>query len=161
MFFYNESFLSPIGHIEVTASQQGLRSVKLVVNVQPPNPSVLTTETIHQLQGYFDKKLTKFDLDFDWMGATDFYQQVWGELIKIPYGGTQSYQNIANAIQNPKAVRAVGMANAKNPIAIIVPCHRVIGSNGSLTGYAYGIDIKKQLLALELPKIYGKQQELF
>lgn len=161
MFFYNESFLSPLGLIEITASDEGLKSLSIVKNTQPPNPSPLTTEARGQLLSYFDKKLTNFDLDYDWTDASIFYKKVWAELIKIPFGATRSYQDIANLIENPKSVRAVGMANGKNPLAIIVPCHRVIGTNGSLTGYAYGLEMKKYLLALEMPHVYGLQKALF
>ncbi|MCL4107171.1 UNVERIFIED_CONTAM: hypothetical protein GTU68_032986 [Idotea baltica] len=93
--------------------------------------------------------------------GTSFYQKVWNELLKIPYGETASYLDIAKKLGDPNSTRAVGMANGKNPIAIIVPCHRVIGSNGSLTGYAYGNEIKRQLLALENPKEYAINGTLF
>ena len=87
--------------------------------------------------------------------------QVWNQVADIPYGKTISYLDIARAIDNPKSVRAVGMANGKNPIPIIIPCHRVIGSNGNLTGYALGLNIKSKLLALENPKAFAPQGTLF
>ncbi|MCL2196973.1 MAG: methylated-DNA--[protein]-cysteine S-methyltransferase [Treponema sp.] len=105
-------------------------------------------ETIKQLGEYFDKKRKNFNLPISLHG-TDFQIKVWNALKKIPYGETCSYTQLAAAIGNPKACRAVGMANNKNPAAIIIPCHRVIGSNGSLTGYAGGLEIKKRLLDLE------------
>ena len=110
--------------------------------------NVLTDNVYRQLTQYFDGKRTSFDFPYELRG-TDFQKKVWAELCKIPYGCTKSYKEIAEAVGNPKAFRAVGMANNKNPIAIVVPCHRVIGSNGSMTGYAYGIDMKKKLLMLE------------
>lgn len=107
---------------------------------------------LNQLDAYFDGSLKKFnltlDLDFKTQG-TPFQQNVWRELLKIPYGQTLSYGELAARIGNPNAFRAVGMANGKNPISIIVPCHRVIGKDGSLTGFGGGIDVKKQLLCLE------------
>jgi methylated-DNA-[protein]-cysteine S-methyltransferase len=101
-----------------------------------------------QLEEYFKGERTRFDLELNLQG-TVFQKKVWQELVKIPYGETISYGQLANRIGNPKASRAVGMANGKNPIAIIVPCHRVIGKNGSLTGFGGGLEVKKTLLELE------------
>lgn len=101
-----------------------------------------------QLEAYFAGDLTTFDLPLNPTG-TDFQKQVWKALLQIPFGETVSYQAIANSINNPKAVRAVGAANGRNPIGIIVPCHRVIGANGSLTGYAGGLERKQWLLEHE------------
>ena len=108
----------------------------------------LTDNVYRQLTEYFDGKRTSFDFPYELRG-TDFQKKVWAELCKIPYGCTKSYKEIAIAVGNPAAYRAVGMANHRNPIAIAVPCHRVIGSDGSMTGYASGIDMKKRLLMLE------------
>lgn len=105
-------------------------------------------EAERQLVQYFLGERRIFDFPFK-MKGTEFQKKVWAELQKIPYGETRSYSEIAERIQNPKAVRAVGMANHRNPLAIVVPCHRVIGKNGSLTGYAGGIDKKRMLLELE------------
>jgi len=110
--------------------------------------SPLLKEAIKQLSEYFGKKRKIFDLPLSLHG-TEFQIKVWEELRKIPFGETYSYAKLAAAIGNPKACRAVGMANNKNPIAIIIPCHRVIGRDGSLTGYAGGLEIKKNLLELE------------
>ena len=107
--------------------------------------SELIKETCHQLSEYFEGTRKYFDLPINPQG-TIFQKKVWKELSKIPYGQTRSYKDIAHAIGNPKAYRAVGMANNKNPITIIIPCHRVIGKNGDLTGYAGGLNLKKQLL---------------
>lgn len=101
-----------------------------------------------QLKEYLSGKRTDFDIEIEMMG-TEFQKKVWKELLNIPYGETRSYKDIAIAIGNEKACRAIGNANNKNPIAIIVPCHRVVGSNGSMTGYAGGIDIKEKLLKIE------------
>ncbi|MCG8636323.1 MAG: methylated-DNA--[protein]-cysteine S-methyltransferase [Desulfobacterales bacterium] len=101
-----------------------------------------------QLDLYFQGKLTRFDLEMRFSG-TDFQKQVWQALTRIPYGETISYGELAGRIGNPKASRAVGLANGKNPIPIIVPCHRVIGKNGKLTGFGGGLDVKAFLLDLE------------
>jgi len=108
----------------------------------------LIKTTIKQLDEYFNKKRRSFNLPLVLHG-TDFQITVWKALQKVPYGETCSYGEIASVIGKPKASRAVGMANNRNPIAIIVPCHRVIGSNGNLTGYAGGLELKKKLLDLE------------
>jgi methylated-DNA-[protein]-cysteine S-methyltransferase len=108
----------------------------------------LIKETAKQLDEYFNKKRKVFDLPIILHG-TEFQVNVWKALQKIPYGETRSYGEIAAKTGNPKASRAVGMANNRNPIPIIIPCHRVIGSNGSLTGYAGGLELKQQLLELE------------
>lgn len=107
-----------------------------------------------QLQEYFAGKRRSFDLPLAPEG-TPFQQKVWKALLEIPYGETRSYGDIARNIGQEKASRAVGMANNKNPIAIIIPCHRVVGSNGKLVGYAGGLDIKKQLLNLEKQSANG------
>lgn len=108
----------------------------------------LLKEAFNQIEEYFAGKRFNFDLPLKAKG-TEFQKQVWNELSKISYGETRSYKDIAIAIGNPKASRAIGMANNKNPLAIVVPCHRVIGSNGTLTGYAGGLGVKEKLLYLE------------
>lgn len=108
----------------------------------------LIKEAHKQLQAYFQEKLFEFSLPISTTG-TEFQQSVWAALCKIPYGKTVSYKNVAEMIGNPKAVRAVGMANNRNPIAIVVPCHRVVGSNGKLVGYRSGVENKQKLLDLE------------
>lgn len=112
----------------------------------------LLKETIKQLEEYFEGKRDFFDLPLEPNG-TEFQKKVWKALIEIPYGETRSYGEIAKVIGNEKAARAVGMANNKNPIPIIIPCHRVIGANGKLVGYAGGLDIKEKLLELENKRI--------
>jgi len=105
-------------------------------------------DSVKQLKEYLSGKRTEFTIKINPQG-TDFQKKVWKELEKIPYGKLCSYQDIAKAIDNPKACRAVGMANSQNPIPLLVPCHRVIGANGKLTGFASGIDIKEKLIKLE------------
>ncbi|WP_300531936.1 methylated-DNA--[protein]-cysteine S-methyltransferase, partial [Peptacetobacter sp.] len=105
-------------------------------------------KTYLQLKEYLSGKRKNFDIEIEMIG-TEFQKKVWKELLNITYGETRSYKDIAIAIGNEKACRAVGNANNKNPIAIIVPCHRVVGSNGSMTGYAGGLDIKEKLLKIE------------
>lgn len=101
-----------------------------------------------QLEEYFAGRRKKFDLPLDLQG-TDFEKRCWQALLTIPYGETRSYADIARAVGSPKAFRAVGMANHNNPVAIVVPCHRVIGANGDLTGYGGGLEVKRKLLELE------------
>lgn len=108
----------------------------------------LLLEAKKQINEYLDGQRTVFSLPFSLVG-TDFQKKVWGELLKIPYGTTKSYKEIAINIGNEKASRAVGMANHNNPLPIIIPCHRVIGANGLLIGYAGGMEIKKSLLEIE------------
>lgn len=108
----------------------------------------LTDKTVLQLEEYFDGERKAFDIPIKLMG-TEFQKKVWNELLKIPYGKTVSYKDIAIKIGKPKACRAVGMANHNNPILIIIPCHRVINENNKLGGYALGLDLKRKLLELE------------
>ena len=148
---YKGYFKSNIGIICVEDNGEKLISVKLCKNAESSNMSTLTKRTIEQLKEYFSGIRKSFDLPLE-MNGTEFQLKVWNELCNIPYGETRSYKDIAEKIGNPKAVRAVGGANNKNKLMIIVPCHRVIGANGSLTGYAGGIDVKKILLELEQSK---------
>ncbi len=110
--------------------------------------SPLLCEAVRQLRAYFAGELKEFRLPLE-MAGTDFQKRVWASLLEIPYGETRSYSQIAQAIGAPMAVRAVGAANGENPIAIVVPCHRVIGANGKLTGYGGGLDLKRRLLDME------------
>lgn len=109
-------------------------------------------EAVRQLEEYFAGRLQQFDLPFSPQG-TEFQKRVWKALLTIPYGETRSYGDIAKQIGSEKAVRAVGGANHVNPISIVIPCHRVIGKNGSLTGYGGGLEIKEKLLSLERKKL--------
>lgn len=142
-------FKSPLGLIEIKATQQGICQVIFSGEQRStPHKSDLTELCKQQLHDYFEGGVKYFDLPLDPQG-TPFQRSVWKALEQIPFGETQSYQTIADVIQNPKAVRAVGGANGRNPISIIVPCHRVIGRNGTLTGYAGGVERKRWLLTHE------------
>ncbi len=143
-------FESPIGSIELMATDESL--VSLVFD-SPSQSQDVRTNTIlqrakQQLNEYFSGIRQTFDVPLAATG-TQFQQQVWRQLLEIPFGETRSYRDIALSIKNPKAMRAVGSANSKNPISIIVPCHRVIGSSGTLTGYAGGLGRKAWLLEHE------------
>lgn len=116
----------------------------------------LLTEVQNQLEAYFNKKLTTFDLPLLFVG-TAFQRRVWEALQQVEYGKTQTYLGLSKQLNNPKAIRAVASANGANAISIIVPCHRIVGSNQELVGYAGGLSAKKKLLALE----QGSQLELF
>lgn len=146
---------SPIGKLLLVGADSYLEnlyfpnkinSISLSENFEEDNSSFQQITT--QLTEFFSGKRKNFQLQLRPQG-TDFQLQVWRELQKVPYGKTASYGEIAARIGNPKACRAVGMANSKNPIPIIIPCHRIIGKNGSLTGFGGGLDVKKQLLGLE------------
>jgi methylated-DNA-[protein]-cysteine S-methyltransferase len=146
---------SPVGKLLLAADGQGLRQVsfessKRAASVRPDwsEDKAPFAEVIRQLQAYFEGELKAFDLPLAPEG-TEFQLLVWNCLRTIPYGETISYAQLAQNIGNPKAVRAVGLANGCNPIPIIIPCHRVIGSDGSLTGFGGGLPNKKKLLALE------------
>ena len=142
---YCESFETPLGLMEVVATQAAIKSIYFVDRAQPRNGNSLTAMTATQLVEYFSGSRTSFELPLEPQG-TDFQKRVWQELSNIEFGKTCSYKDIALQIDNPKGVRAVGLANGKNPLTIVVPCHRVIGSNGSLTGYAFGLKRKEWLL---------------
>ena len=126
----------------------GLKTESGAKPIGKKEASTLTDITAMQLSEYFTGKRKKFDVPLNPQG-TEFQCSVWKALQAIPYGKTRSYKQIAKAIGNPKACRAVGMANNKNPIWILIPCHRVIGTDGSLTGYGGGIEMKKRLLSIE------------
>ena len=151
-------YLAPIGLLEIRGSEKGIASVSFTANVdnEIQNPPCLR-ECVSQLQEFFNGKRKNFNLDFDIKGS-DFQKKVWNEILKIPYGKTKTYHSIAIKLGAGEAVRAVGKAVGKNPLAIIIPCHRVIGSDGKLIGYAGGLWRKKWLLDLENKDI---QKELF
>lgn len=140
---------SIIGDIFISADENFLLSVQFVNhNFIENKENKIIRQTIKQLDEYFRGKRKKFELPLNPKG-TEFQKKVWLQLMKIPYGKTATYKDIATLIGNTNASRAVGNANNKNPIAIIIPCHRVIGSNNKLTGYAGGLDKKEKLLNLE------------
>lgn len=147
--YYYDYLSSPLGLIEIAASADGVSQVLFCDAVRQPIQAQQHNQTCKtQLQAYFAKELRQFELPLAPAG-TVFQQQVWQALLTVPYGKTASYGDIAKAIANPKGVRAVGLANGRNPISIIVPCHRIIGANGKLTGYAGGLDKKAWLLTHE------------
>ncbi len=141
-------YQSPIGYLKITASETALLKIEHATEQGENTENSITKQTQMQLEDYFAGKRKSFDIPLDLQG-TDFQKQVWQALIQIPYGKTCSYKELAQAIEKPKAIRAVGGANNKNPVSIIVPCHRVIGANKKLVGYAGGLDRKEGLLALE------------
>lgn len=148
---------SPVGQLTLIASDKGLAAV-LWEHDDPgrvharaeiaDNDFPVLVAAARQLEEYFNKQRAQFELPFDPIGS-DFQKQVWQALSTIPLGETRSYLGIAQQINNSKAVRAVGGANNKNPLAIVVPCHRVVGANGALVGFAGGLEAKAYLLALE------------
>ena len=155
------TYQSPLGAMTLAATDAGLAGIWF--EGQRHTPLQLTTpaswpvnsahpvliKTAAQLSEYFDGQRSDFDLPLDLSGGTEFQQAVWQALLEISNGHTTSYSSISNILGNPKAVRAVGAAIGRNPISIIVPCHRVIGTGGRLTGYAGGLDRKTALLRLE------------
>ncbi len=155
-----EAFINtPIGIAKLEGDALGLSSISVLNTeecITQIIPEVLE-DAVYQLNEYFEGKRTGFDLILNPSG-TDFQQKVWKGLLEIPYGKTVSYLQLSKSLGDVKAIRAVAAANGKNPLWIIVPCHRVIGSDGSLTGYAGGLSRKKWLLAHESPV---KQQSLF
>jgi len=142
---------SKIGPLYLVASAKGLCGVFWKKQKVPMGESSILKKAEKELNEFLDGKRKKFSFALDVEG-TDFQKKVWDQLAKIPYGDTVSYQEIAKKIKNPKAVRAVGTANGKNPLCLIVPCHRVIASDGSLGGYSGGLKIKAWLLQLENSK---------
>ena len=144
---------SPIGMLRILENEKGITGIQFAfdskerINIIEAS-TFLLKEAIRQLTDFFSSKLTVFTLPLDLQG-TDFQLRTWNALRNIPYGETRTYKQIAEAIDCPKGFRAVGHANNRNPIPIVIPCHRVIGANGCLTGYSGGLDIKEKLLAIE------------
>ena len=145
-------YQSPIGLIRIESSEKGICSL-VFSDEKGLESQGLESLFIKQLDDYFNKKRERFDLPLDLQG-TEFQKKVWAELMKIPFGKTISYKELALKLGNIKAIRAVAAANGANPVSIIVPCHRVIGSDGSLTGYAWGLWRKKWLLEHESSQPY-------
>lgn len=145
------SFASPLGPMWAVASPRGLRSLGwgAAPAAADQGDGARHLDALEaQLAGYFDGSLRRFDLALDPVG-TPFQRAAWRALAEVPYGVTRSYAEQAGAMGRPDAVRAVGRANGQNPIAIVLPCHRIVGADGSLTGYAGGLERKARLLALE------------
>ncbi|HXJ99993.1 MAG TPA: methylated-DNA--[protein]-cysteine S-methyltransferase [Gelidibacter sp.] len=150
---------SPLGFTKIVGDEDGITSIYILDSDEKTTdiiPEVLE-DCAHQLREYFEGKRTQFDLQINLEG-TEFQKKVWNQLQTIPYGKTISYLQLSQQLGDVKAIRAVANANGKNPLWIVVPCHRVIGSDGSLTGYAGGLHRKQWLLEHENPY---KQQSLF
>lgn len=155
--FKIRSMASPVGQLTLVASHQGLSAllwadddparVRLGPRV-PGGDDPLLVEAERQVSEYFAGTRQQFDIALDLRG-TDFQKRVWAALRAIPFGETRSYADIARTIGQPSACRAVGAANGRNPVSIIVPCHRVVGASGALTGFAGGLEVKRHLLDLE------------
>lgn len=155
--YFFRKFVSPVGTLKIVASDQGVkailwekdspRRVPLQCLTEKPGHPVLRAAE-KQLREYFGGQRDRFDLKLDVTG-TPFQLKVWHALLRIPYGETRSYGDIARQVGNPRAVRAVGAANGRNPVCIVTPCHRVIGANGKLTGFAGGLPVKEYLLEME------------
>jgi len=141
---------SPIGNLRITGTNNGIRSVEFTDDFfeESVSSEAVLINCANQLEEYFQGKRKEFYVRLDLHG-TVFQEKIWNELLKIPFGKTISYLELAVRHGDVKAIRAVGLANAKNPVAIIVPCHRVIGASGDLVGYAGGLQRKKWLLELE------------
>ncbi|AEE24783.1 methylated-DNA/protein-cysteine methyltransferase [Glaciecola sp. 4H-3-7+YE-5] len=151
IYSYCEYLPTTSGLLKICANEQGISAITFVMQEDAPAiGNAVTKEAKQQLSEYFNQQRKAFDLPLAPVG-TQFQQNVWQQLCAIPYGETCSYADIAKQLNNPNAVRAVGSANGKNPISIVVPCHRVIGANGTLTGYAGGLTRKAALLTLENP----------
>ena len=161
---YFSTMPTPIGELGIFADNQAIYRVEFIdrlkdavkENLNSYQENELTKEAKNQLEQYFNSKIKSFNLPLTPQG-TPFRQQTWQALQKIPYGETRYYSQQAELMNNKKAVRAVGAANGANPIAIIIPCHRVIGKNGSLTGYAGGLDRKAWLLNFEQKELQTQQ----
>jgi methylated-DNA-[protein]-cysteine S-methyltransferase len=151
-------FKCPLGLVKIVGDANGISEISILdegeVSDSIPND---LEQAVIQLKEYFEGKRTHFNLKLNPKG-TDFQQSVWQELLNIPYGKTLSYMELSKKIGDVKAIRAVAAANGKNPLWLVIPCHRVIGTDGSLTGYAGGLWRKKWLLELENPT---NQQSLF
>jgi methylated-DNA-[protein]-cysteine S-methyltransferase len=152
-------YKTPIGTAKIEGDEHGISSISVLDKVVESSDEIpkCLQNCVHQLDEYFKGKRTNFNLKLNPKG-TDFQQKVWESLLKIPFGKTRTYLEQTKVLGDLKAIRAVASANGKNPIWIVIPCHRIIGSDGSLTGYAGGIWRKKWLLEHESP---SKQQSLF
>ena len=151
---------TPLGPLGLTGSEAGLSTVIFLadaaaVATAPAAVPAPLQEAHRQLQAYFGRELREFSLTYAPAFGTDFQRQVWTALGRVGYGRTASYLDVAKLLNNPKSVRAVGAANGQNPLAIVWPCHRIIGADGSLTGYAGGMQRKKWLLDFEQPTRQG------
>jgi methylated-DNA-[protein]-cysteine S-methyltransferase len=145
---YREAYLSPLGRLQILANDHFVLGVDFVKNKSLNKPNHLTRQGLSQLKEYFNRQRQIFSIPIFYTG-TAWQNIVWTKLLSVPYGSVISYQDLAAVVGKAKAARAVGQAVNKNPIAIIVPCHRVVGSRGDLVGYAGGLQKKQRLLLLE------------
>jgi methylated-DNA-[protein]-cysteine S-methyltransferase len=145
---FSTKFSSPVGPLTLEGDDKSLTRLGFSEPAAPQGDAVAVGAAAIQLEQYFAGERTEFELDIE-LAGTPFERRVWDAVREIPYGETASYAEIARRVGSPSACRAVGRANGRNPIAVIVPCHRVVGSDGSLTGYAGGIEMKRALLELE------------
>jgi methylated-DNA-[protein]-cysteine S-methyltransferase len=155
-------YSSPIGIIEITGNEQGIVSLYFVDAKKDDSTTIPAElkECVYQLDEYFKGIRKEFGLKLNPQGS-DFQKKVWKQLLTVPFGKTASYLQISKQLGDTNATRAVGNANGSNPISIVVPCHRIIGSNGKLTGYSGGLWRKEWLLNHEKTLLFGKQAELF
>ena len=162
MELHKAYYSSPIGTLEITGNEDGVVSILFKDEEAEPSKKIHDSlkEVLYQLDEYFTGIRKEFGLKVNPAG-TEFQKRVWKELNTIPFGKTNSYLDVSLLLGDENATRAVGNANGKNPISIVCPCHRVIGSNGKLTGYAGGLWRKEWLLNHEKGVIFGKQTELF
>ena len=145
-----------LGWLKIEGTQDAITGINFLdeAPTQPENSSAVVDEAVKQLEEYFNGQRKSFELPLAFTG-TDFQKSVWEILQTVPFGATSTYGQIAHQLNNPKSVRAVGQANGKNPISIVVPCHRIVGSNGKLTGYGGGLWRKKWLLAHEQTDLFS------
>ena len=159
---YFKTFLKTTNHLlKIESDELAIKTISFVKEQEESSdvrPEILQ-QAQEELQKYFDGNLKEFSLNLEPDG-TDFQKKVWALLYKIPYGKTWTYADMANKLGDPKVIRAAASANGKNPVAIVIPCHRVIGTNGSLTGYAGGLENKRYLLDLE-NRVANGVMELF
>ncbi len=151
--------LTPLGPLALAGTDAGLSAVTFLNEAAPATPVAAVPDCLRaahqQLLAYFGRELRAFDLVYAPAHGTDFQRRVWAALLVIGYGRTASYLDVAKRLDNPKSVRAVGAANGQNPLALVWPCHRIIGADGSLTGYAGGMHRKQWLLEFEQPTRQG------
>lgn len=163
---YGQIYESPVGPLTILADRTGIRAIKFGADEKVKasgTANEMTRWAVKELEEYFQRKRKEFTVPCAPQG-TDFQKRVWRALCRIPYGETRTYKEIAVEAENPRASRAVGMANHRNPIPIIIPCHRVIGADGKLTGYAGGLEVKEFLLNLERdtkPAYWGEMQKIY
>ena len=149
---FQQSLMTPLGALQLEATESGLSAIRFPSRatkpVETPQTTPVLDHAIEELTAYFKSELTRFSVPLDWTG-TPFQESVWVALTRIPFGETVSYNEVAHAIGRPRSARPVGGAVGRNPLPIIVPCHRVMGSNGALTGFTGGLEFKVSLLTHE------------